>query len=133
MQDCSDIKYKDLTWSHDDHVTCLLYTSKEEFYTDAPYLAGAYIGFFNGAAGGAYVANLLYKLTGEEGYKKFAKTVTDDLIDAGKEENGALTWYGFYGILGEGAFPLFLLEMYQTYQDKRYLTAADQAAKYRCV
>ncbi len=106
------------------------YRGKEEFYTDAPYLAGAYIGFFNGAAGGAYVANLLYKLTGEEGYKEFAKTVTDDLIDAGKEENGALTWYGFYGILGEGAFPLFLLEMYQTYQDKRYLTAADQAAKY---
>lgn len=106
------------------------YRGKEEFYTDAPYLAGAYIGFFNGAAGGAYVANLLYKLTGEDIYGEFAKTVTDDLIDAGKEENGALTWYGFYGILGEGAFPLFLLEIYQTHQDERYLKVADQAAKY---
>ena len=98
--------------------------------TEQPYLQGAYVGFFNGAAGGGYVAYLLGQLTGEERYQTFAKQVADDAIDAAKVEDGALSWYGFYGILGEGAVTLFLLEMYEAYGDERYLKAADQSAEY---
>ena len=106
------------------------YRGKDEFHTEQPYLQGAYVGFFNGAAGGGYVAHLLGQLTGEERYQTFAKQVADDTIDAAKVEDGALSWYGFYGILGEGAVTLFLLEMYEAYGDERYLKAADQSAEY---
>lgn len=106
------------------------YRGKEEFYTEEEYLPGAFIGFFNGAAGGAYVSNQLYQITGEKKYKEFAKKVADDVIEAANEENGMLYWYGFYGILGEGGLTLFLLDLYETYHEERYLTAAEKSARY---
>ena len=42
------------------------YRGKEDFATEVPFLQGAYIGYLNGPAGGAYVAKELYKITGEE-------------------------------------------------------------------
>lgn len=106
------------------------YRGKEDFATEVPFLQGAYIGYLNGPAGGAYVAKELYKITGEERYKQFALTVADDAIEAAKDEQGALTWYGFYGILGEGGLILFLLDVYNTFGGDKYLDAAVKAAKY---
>ena len=106
------------------------YRGKEDFATEVPFLQGAYIGYLNGPAGGAYVAKELYKITGEERYKQFALTVADDAIEAAKDEQGALTWYGFYGILGEGGLILFLLDVYNTFGGDKYLDAAAKAAKY---
>ena len=106
------------------------YRGKEDFATEVPFLQGAYIGYLNGPAGGAYVAKELYKITGEERYKQFALTVADDAIEAAKDEQGALTWYGFYGILGEGGLILFLLDIYNTFGGDKYLDAAAKAAKY---
>lgn len=106
------------------------YRGKEEFYSDKEYLPGAYIGFLNGAAGGAYVSNQIYKITGEMKYKEFAKRVADDAIDSANKENGMLYWYGFYGILGEGGLTLFLLDLYEAYKDEAYLDAAEQSARY---
>ena len=105
------------------------YRGKEDFATEVPFLQGAYIGYLNGPAGGAYVAKELYKITGEERYKQFALTVADDAIEAAKDEQGALTWYGFYGILGEGGLILFLLDVYNTFGGDKYLDAAAKAAK----
>ncbi len=106
------------------------YRGKSEFYTNKEYLPGAYIGFFDGAAGGAYVSNQIYKHTGEAKYKDFARKVADDAIDAAKAENDSLFWYGFYGILGEGGLTLFLLDIYESYGDERYLIAAEKSARY---
>ena len=105
------------------------YRGKEDFATEVPFLQGAYIGYLNGPAGGAYVAKELYKITGEERYKQFALTVADDSIEAAKDEQGALTWYGFYGILGEGGLILFLLDVYNTFGGDKYLDAAAKAAR----
>lgn len=106
------------------------YKGKQDFSTDAEYLQGAYIGFLNGPAGGAYVSHLLYKETREEKYKDFALRVADDLIETAREENGEIFWYGFYGILGEGSLILFLLEMYEFYKIDKYLETAHKASKY---
>lgn len=106
------------------------YRGIEDFRTDAPFLAGAFIGFMNGPAGGAYVARLLYTYTHNERYRDYARRVTDDLIAAATEEDGTLTWYGFYGILGEGGLILYLLDAYETFHDPAYLEAADKAAAY---
>ena len=106
------------------------YRGREDFQSDAPYLAGAYIGYLNSPAGGAYVSSRIYEITGEEKYRRFAMRTADDLISAAKEENGTLTWYGFYGILGEGGLILFLLDAYKTYGKKEYLEAAEKAGRY---
>lgn len=58
-------------------------------------MQGAYIGYLNGPAGGAYVAKELYKITGEECYKQFALTVADDAIEAAKDEQEHLLGMGF--------------------------------------
>lgn len=106
------------------------YRGVDDFKTDAEFLAGAAIGFLNGPAGGAYVATQIYKYTGEEKYKAFARQVTDDLIVAGNDTDKGLTWYGFYGILGEGGLVLYLLDAYESYGEEKYLKAADRAALY---
>lgn len=71
------------------------YRGKEDFATEVPFLQGAYIGYLNGPAGGAYVAKELYKITGEECYKQFALTVADDAIEAAKDEQEHLLGMGF--------------------------------------
>lgn len=106
------------------------YRGVSDFETDEPYLPGAYIGFMNGPAGGAYVASRLYEITHEDKYKDFAIRVTKDAIKSAKEENGKLTWYGFYGILGEGGLVLYLLDAYKTYGNKKFLEAAKKAVDY---
>lgn len=106
------------------------YQGKACFESKQPYLTGAFIGFFHGAAGGAYVSNLLYKINQKEKYRDFAQRVGQDCIAAAHEENGLLTWYGFYGILGEGALILFLLDLYESYGDSIYLDAAIKAGRY---
>jgi lantibiotic modifying enzyme len=105
------------------------YKGTEDFYTDSKFLPGADIGFLSSPAGGAYVASRLYEITGDEKYKDFALRVTDDCIAAAHEENGALVWYGSYGIIGEGSLILYLLDAYKTYQKQEYLIAAKKAAK----
>ena len=106
------------------------YQGIKDFESDSPYLAGAYIGYLNGPAGGAYVAKEIYKITKEERYKQFVLQVADDAIASAKEENGALSWYGFYGILGEGGLILFLIDVYESFGGTKYLEAAQKAAKY---
>ena len=106
------------------------YRGIEDFRTDAQFLAGAYIGYLNSPAGGAYAAGWLYEITKEEQYRLFAMKVAEDVISAAKEENGTLTWYGFYGILGEGGLILFLLDAYQRYGKEEYLIAAEKAGRY---
>lgn len=106
------------------------YKGINDFKSNQPYLTGAFIGFFNGPAGGAYVSNLLYKINKKESYKNFAKQVGLDLIAAANESEQGLTWYGFYGILGEGGLILFLLDLYESYSDKVYLEAAIKAGRY---
>lgn len=106
------------------------YHGEKDFTSEAPFLPGAEVGFLNSPAGGAYVASLLYDITKNEKYKGFAKKVTNDLIKAAKESDGAITWYGFYGILGEGGLILYLVDAYERYGDKEFLEAADKAAKY---
>lgn len=106
------------------------YKGIEDFKSESPFLPGAEIGFLNGPAGGAYVATQLYKVTKEEKYKAFAIKVTNDLIEAAKDEDGTITWYGFYGILGEGGLILYLIDAYETYKDEKYLEAFDKATKY---
>lgn len=106
------------------------YKGIDDFKSDALFLPGAAVGFLNSPAGGAYVASRLYEITGEEKYKDFAIQVTDDVIAAANEENGELTWYGFYGILGEGGLILYLIDAYETYKKQEYIDAAEKAAKY---
>ena len=106
------------------------YRGPEEFRSDSEFLPGAFIGYLNGPSGGAYVAARLYEITGDVRYREFTLKVTDDLIGAGREEDGKLTWYGFYGILGEGGFVIQLLDAYRTFGRKEYLEAAEKAARY---
>lgn len=106
------------------------YQGIASFQSSQPYLTGAFIGFFNGPAGGAYVSNLLYKVNHQTKYRDFAQRVGMDCIAAAQEENGLLTWYGFYGILGEGGLILFLIDLYESYGDAIYLDAAIKAGKY---
>lgn len=95
-----------------------------------PFLGGAEIGFLNGPAGGAYVASLVDKYTGENRYEAFVKQVTEDVINASHEEEKGSTWYGFYGMLGEGGLILYLIYAYATYKDERYLEYAIKTADY---
>lgn len=106
------------------------YKGIEDFKSDSPFLPGAAVGFLNSPAGGAYVASRIYEASGDENYKDFAIKVTKDVIASAKEENGAITWYGFYGILGEGGLILYLIDAYETYKDSEFLEAANKAAKY---
>ena len=106
------------------------YNGISDFTTKQTYLPGAYIGFYNGPAGGAYVAEKYYELTGKEEFKNFAVQVTDDCIAAAHTENGALTWYGFYGILGEGSLILYLIDAYENLGEKKYLEATVAAGRY---
>ena len=101
-----------------------------DFRSDSEYLPGAFIGFLSGPAGGAYVASRLFEITGEEKYREFAVKVTDDCLAAANKKDDVITWYGFYGLLGEGGLILYLLDAYKTYKVERYLTAAKQAARY---
>lgn len=98
--------------------------------TPVPFLGGAEIGFLNGPAGGAYVASLVDRYTKETRYEAFVKQVTEDIINASHEEEKGNTWYGFYGILGEGGLILYLIYAYETYQDERYLEYAKKTADY---
>jgi lantibiotic modifying enzyme len=106
------------------------YKGKENFIAKTKYLEGAEIGFLNGPAGGAYAASKLYDITGDEKYKDFAIKVTNDLVDSAHEEEVGLTWYGFYGILGEGGLILYLLDVYKRYGVENYLNIAKKAATY---
>jgi len=106
------------------------YNGVSDFKSDSPFLPGAAVGFLNSPAGGAYVASRIFKETGDTKYKDFAIRVTEDLISAANEENDSLTWYGFYGILGEGGLILYLIDAYETYKNPKYLEAANKAAKY---
>jgi len=106
------------------------YRGADEYMTESEYLQGAFVGFLQGPSGGAYVARLIYDITKEEKYKDFALRVADDTVLAAKEEGDALTWYGFYGILGEGGLILFLLDIYNAFGGEKYLEAAKKAAKY---
>ncbi len=106
------------------------YRGVEDFHSDSEFLPGAEVGYLNSPAGGAYVATRLYEVTKEEKYRDFAIRVTKDCIRAGKEEEGTLTWYGCYGIIGEGSLILFFLDMYRTYQEEEFLQAAKKAALY---
>ncbi|MCR5742221.1 MAG: hypothetical protein K6F92_00630 [Lachnospiraceae bacterium] len=106
------------------------YNGLENFKSNSEFLPGADIGFLNGPAGGAYVASRLYEVTGESRYRDYAISVTDDLISAAHEEEGALTWYGTYGIIGEGSLILYLLDAYETFKNPEYLKAAEKAARY---
>lgn len=106
------------------------YKGVDEYKTDSEFLPGAFIGFLQGPSGGAYVARLIYDITKEERYKEFAIRVANDTIEAAHEENGALTWYGFYGILGEGGLILFLLDIYAAFGEAKHLDAARQAAQF---
>lgn len=101
-----------------------------EYMTDKTWLPGAYVGYFQGPAGGAYAAKVLYLLTGEERYRRFACQAADDLILAAHEEDGALYWFGDYAILGEGGLILFLIDLYETFKEQKYLTAAVKAGLY---
>lgn len=96
----------------------------------APFLGGAEVGFLNGPAGGAYVASLVDKYTGENRYEGFVKQVTEDVIASSHEEDKGNTWYGFYGMLGEGGLILYLIYAYETYKDKKYLEYAIKTADY---
>lgn len=106
------------------------YRGIQDFRSDSPYLAGAYMGFMNGPAGGAYVAGLLYQATGDAAYLDFAKQVAEDAIAAAKKEDGGITWYGFYGILGEGGLILFFLNLYDITGEDKFLAAAKAASAY---
>lgn len=106
------------------------YKGVEDFRTEQEFIPGAAIGFLNGPAGGAYVASRIYEITGEEKYKDFAIRVTDDCISAATEKDGAIYWYGTYGIIGEGSLVLYFLDAYETYKKAAYLEAAVKAAKY---
>ncbi len=106
------------------------YKGTDDYRSDSPFLAGAFIGFMNGPAGGGYAAHELYKITSDETYKAFALQTADDAIASAKDENGTLTWYGDYGILGEGSFALYFLELYKAYGIESYLDAAKKTAAY---
>lgn len=94
------------------------------------FIGSAEIGFLNGPAGGAYVASLVDRYTGEKRYEAFVKQVSEDIINAGHEEEKGSTWYGFYGILGEGGLILYLIYAYETYKDDKYLEYARKTADY---
>lgn len=96
----------------------------------APFLGGAKVGFLNGPAGGAYVASLIDRYTGENRYETFVKQVTDDVFKASHKEDKGNTWYGFYGMLGEGGLILFFIYAYETYKDASYLEYAVATADY---
>ena len=106
------------------------YQGADEFRSDAAYLKGADIGFLNGPCGGAYAAARLYEITKDVKYKEFAIRLADDLLAAATEENGYLFWYGDYGIIGEGGLYLYLIDVYETFGNKRYLDAAYKGARY---
>lgn len=95
-----------------------------------PFLGGAEVGFLNGPAGGAYVASLVDKYTGDNRYEAFVKQVTEDVINASHEEEKGSTWYGFYGMLGEGGLILYLIYVYEIYKDEKYLEYAIKTADY---
>lgn len=102
---------------------------KEFEYIEAP-MEGCKIGHLNGPTGGAYVAELLYENTGLTQYRDYAIAVTEDLISSARDVDGGLTWTGQYGIIAEGGLVLYLLYAYITFQDPRYIAAAEKAGKY---
>lgn len=106
------------------------YQGKQEFYSSAPYLPGAYTGFFHGPAGGGYVAKEIYKVTGEKKYRTFACQVANDLIEVSESEHENLLWNDFYGILGGGGLLLYLIDLYEEFGDKRYLEEAEKGARH---
>lgn len=106
------------------------YKGKGSFVSDSEYLQGVSVGYLNGPAGGGFVAKELYKVTGENKYRDFALKVADDSILAAKEENGSLSWYGFYGLLGEGGLILYLVDIYAEFGGEKYLDAASKAANF---
>lgn len=125
---------KDLKWLEDakagvNYGICS-YKGEKEFTGKEGALAGCEIGHLNGPTGGAYVAEILYNITGEEKYHEFFKTVTYDLIQSAKIVENGITWYGQYGIIAEGGLVLFLAHAYDILQDKKVLEAAQLAGKY---
>ncbi len=106
------------------------YGGQKEFITKGDYLKGAVIGFLNGPAGGAYVSGLLYRITGDKKYKDFEIRVSEDLLATANENQDKIYWYGEYGIIGEGSLILYLVDLYEKYDDERYLEAAVKGARY---
>ena len=106
-----------------------VYKGEDDFKTHSDSIMGTSIGYLNGPAGGAYVAKELYKINGDEKYRDFALRVAYDCIKAANEESGALYWRGIYGIISEGSLVLFLLDMYDTFGDEKFLEAAVKAGE----
>lgn len=106
------------------------YKGVKEFRDDEIARTGFDVGHLNGPTGGAYVAELLYEITGDEAYRKHFVTVTRDLIAAARVDENGLTWYDFYGIIGEGGLVLFLIYAYEILQDEEILRAAELAGDY---
>lgn len=106
------------------------YKGAGECVTNQTWLPGAYIGYFHGPGGKAYAAKELWLITKEEKYRHFVYQVANDLIATVHQKNDTAYWYGDYAVLAEGGNILFLLDIYKTFQEQRFLDLAVKAGRY---
>lgn len=88
------------------------------------------IGYSNGPMGQALFLDDIYQVTGEEKYKNYVLKVADDLLATGKYTDEGLHWSNEEDVVADGGFVFFLVQVYEHFQDKKYLDAARKAADY---
>ena len=93
-------------------------------------MPGWIISLSNGPAGGAMFILNLYKITGDKVYLDYAKKVAEDLLSVAKETQDGIHWSEQVDYCGDFGFALFLIKVYKTTGEKKYLDAAVKIGNY---
>lgn len=93
-------------------------------------MPGWKIGYYNGPAGGAYLALKLYEITSEEKYKEYVMKVADDILAVAKNSEKGISWSEQSDLCGDGGFVTTLISAWKLSGDNRYLNAAKSFGDY---
>lgn len=92
--------------------------------------AGWATGPYNGPAGEAVFAELLYRVEPQPVYLGFIVRVADDLLANAIREESGIRWSEESDISGDGGIIAFLVLVYHRTKEKKYLKAASEAVDY---
>lgn len=86
-------------------------------------------GFFNGAAGIAFVLTELGHATGKTEFNRYAEGIIEDMIEAAVKTDQGLIWTGEAGIFTDSGIILFLLYAAEQYKKPEWKELAISAGK----
>lgn len=86
------------------------------------------LSFCGGLAGVAYVLNETSKATGNEKFRRGARSITDYIVQAAKSVGSGFAWSEAPGITGDGSIVLYLLYAAREFGSPLYGVTAERAA-----